>query len=80
VIRALETDVTFGVYHAVSWPSRRRWNLDATVSELGYEPDRGGPWTADGDAEAGLGHLSTCMPGGEDGVPTNSADSAGPSR
>ena len=80
VIRALETDLTFGVYNAVSWPSRRRWNLDPTMSELGYEPDRGGPGTADGDDEAGVGHLSTCVPGGEDETPTNSRDAVGPTR
>jgi uronate dehydrogenase len=56
VTRALETDVRFGVYHAMSWPSRRRWNLDAAMTELGYEPDR----EADVDEEAGVGHLSTC--------------------
>lgn len=40
VIGALEADVKFGVYHAVSWPSRRRWDIDATVRDLGYQPDR----------------------------------------
>src|SRR4051794_10182791 len=52
VVRALETDLAFGVYHAMSWPSRRRWNLDATVRELGYEPDRedGSRDDAGGDA------------------------------
>ncbi len=40
VAGALETDVKFGVYHAVSWPSRRRWDIDATMSELGYRPER----------------------------------------
>jgi hypothetical protein len=54
VVGALETDVKFGVYHAVSWPSRRRWDIDATRSELGYRPERdddapnGGPESADG--------------------------------
>src|SRR3954447_15148779 len=61
VIRSLETDVTFGVYHAMSWPSRRRWNLDATVRELGYEPDREGPLGADDD-DARVAHLSICTP------------------
>jgi NAD-dependent epimerase/dehydratase family protein len=75
VIRALETDVTFGVYHAVSWPSRRRWNLDATVGELGHEPNRKEPWTTDAD-DAGARHLSTCTL--EEGVgPTNQAHSPG---
>lgn len=47
VIGALETDVKFEIYHAVSWPSRRRWDIDATISELGYQPE------ADDDAPAG---------------------------
>jgi hypothetical protein len=61
VIRSLETDVTFGVYHAMSWPSRRRWNLDGTIRELGYEPDREGPLGPDDD-DARVAHLSTCTP------------------
>lgn len=79
VIRALETEVTFGVYHAVSWPSRRRWNLDVSVSQLGYEPDRARPRTAEAD-DAGAEHLSTCTRDGEDGAPTHAADAAGPVR
>jgi NAD+ dependent glucose-6-phosphate dehydrogenase len=39
VLGALETDVKFGVYHAVSWPGRRRWRIDATIDELGYQPE-----------------------------------------
>jgi hypothetical protein len=71
VVRALESNVTFGVYHAMSWPSRLRWSLDTTVAELGYEPDReGGRGEQDG---AGAGHLSTCGPDADDEV---SADSA----
>jgi nucleoside-diphosphate-sugar epimerase len=58
VIRALDTDVAFGVYHAMSWPSRRRWNLEPTMRELGYEPDRESRRGADDDV--GSEHLSTC--------------------
>jgi UDP-glucose 4-epimerase len=65
VLRALQTDVTFGVYHAMSWPSRGRWNLDATIGELGYEPDREARQGGEDPAAAGAGHLSTCRPGGE---------------
>ena len=61
VLRALQTDLTFGVYHAMSWPSRRRWDLGATMGELGYEPDREGP-LADVADDAGAGHVSTCTP------------------
>jgi hypothetical protein len=39
VLGALDTDVKFGVYHAVSWPGRRRWNIEATIDELGYQPE-----------------------------------------
>src|SRR3954447_13431609 len=66
VIRSLETDVRFGVYSAVSWPSRGRWNLDATMKELGYEPDRQAGWEADDGEDAGAEHLSTCTPDGKD--------------
>src|SRR5205085_8946846 len=80
VIRALETDVTFGVYHAMSWPSRRRWNLDATIRELGYEPDREVP-PEGGDAEdAGAGHLSTCTPERQDAGPPADAEAVGADR
>src|SRR3954453_15816969 len=77
VVRALETDVRFGVYSAVSWPSRGRWNLDATIGELGYEPDREGPWQAD-DEGAGAGHLSTCTPDGKDALPPDADDQSRP--
>ena len=68
VLRALDTDVTFGVYHAMSWPSRRRWKLDATIEELGYEPDRQAAIPDDDAADLGRSQLSTCGRGG-DGVP-----------
>jgi nucleoside-diphosphate-sugar epimerase len=58
---ALEADVRFSVYHAMSWPSRHRWSLDATMRELGYRPEPDGRSL---DAEAGAGHLSTCGPDG----------------
>src|SRR3954465_11098302 len=77
VIGALSTDVRFGVYSAVSWPSRSRWNLDATIGELGYEPDREGPWQAD-DEGAGAGHLSTCTPDGKDALPPDADDQSRP--
>jgi NAD+ dependent glucose-6-phosphate dehydrogenase len=60
VVRSLESDRTFGVYHAMSWASRRRWNLDATIAELGYEPDRENGHLGDVSADAGDEHLSTC--------------------
>jgi NAD+ dependent glucose-6-phosphate dehydrogenase len=62
VIGALDTAVPFGVYHALSWPSRWRWSIDAARADLGYEPERD-----DADAalppEAGQGRLSTCAAG-----------------
>ncbi len=59
VIGALETDVKFGVYHAVSWPSRRRWDIGATISDLGYQPevDADAP---EGEPESDDGFLTTC--------------------
>jgi nucleoside-diphosphate-sugar epimerase len=76
VIGALAADVKFGVYPAVSWPSRGRWNLDATIRELGYEPVREGPWQA-ADEDAGAAHLSTCRIDGKDGVPADAGDWSG---
>jgi hypothetical protein len=58
VIGALEADVRFGVYSAVSWPSRRRWNLDSTRRDLGYEADREVREPVGDDA--GAGQLITC--------------------
>ena len=58
VLGALETQVSFGVYHAVSGPSRRRWDIDATRRDLGYEPARDDVLPDD----AGGGHLATCTP------------------
>lgn len=59
VLRALEVDTTFAVYHAMSWPSRRRWDLGPTMRELGYEPDREAAGTGiDGDGASG--HVATC--------------------
>ncbi len=70
VIRALDADVAFGVYHAMSLPSRRRWNLDTTMQELGYEPDREGlRGSRAADVDAGSGHLSTCMVDPANAVP-----------
>jgi nucleoside-diphosphate-sugar epimerase len=59
VLGALETDVKFGVYHAVSWPSRQRWDIDTTISELGYQPevDDDAP---EGGPEPDDGYLATC--------------------
>jgi UDP-glucose 4-epimerase len=80
VNRALETDVTFGVYHAVSWPSRQRWNLDPTRRELGYEPDREAPSGADSDDDSAARHVSTCMPDGADGAAAKPVAEAGSRR
>lgn len=59
VVGALEADVKFGVYHAVSWPSRRRWNIDTTIKELGYQPERGNEESHDAPKSADAA-LATC--------------------
>jgi UDP-glucose 4-epimerase len=62
VIAALDAKGRFGIYHAVSWPSRWRWNIETAMNELGYEPERDdaqGAWVP----EAGGGHVATCGPG-----------------
>ena len=63
VIRALDTDVSFGIYHALSWPSRHRWSIDATISELGYEPElhEGHDDDRDPRSPSGRAPLITCV-------------------
>ena len=56
VIGALDADVKFGVYHAVSWPSRRRWDIGTAVRDLGDEPERSG----DRPPESAEDELTTC--------------------
>ncbi|MGK5683087.1 NAD-dependent epimerase/dehydratase family protein [Actinoplanes sp. URMC 104] len=56
VVGALETDVRFGIYHAVSWGARHRWDLGATMADLGYEPDR------DVEDPPATDELITCRP------------------
>jgi hypothetical protein len=63
VTGALSADLRFGVYNAVSWPSRERWDLRSTISDLGYEPVQGAE--ADDGPDPGAGaeeHLATCTP------------------
>src|SRR3954453_21014074 len=56
VIGALDADVKFGVYHAVSWPSRHRWDIETAVRDLGYEPER----SDDHRLESAEDALTTC--------------------
>jgi nucleoside-diphosphate-sugar epimerase len=61
VRRALDVDVRFGVYPAVSWASGARWDLRTAVEELGYHPAR-----EPGDEDPPqTRHLCTCRPGGQ---------------
>jgi len=70
---ALAADVTFGVYSAVSWASRARWDLRSARAELGYspvgcdepeQPDQG-PASQDPATRAPADvHLCTCDPDG----------------
>ena len=64
VTGALRADVRFGVYNAVSWPSRDRWDLRSTIAELGYQPVRtpDGEGGDDGPDPSADGHLTTCTP------------------
>ncbi len=58
VVRALDAEVRFGVYAAVSEPSQARWDLGTARRELGYEPERiDGHWPAAADVP-----LCTCIP------------------
>ena len=54
VVGALDAEVKFGVYHAVSWPSRRRWDIEATMIDLGYRPARDEPQGRPEPADAAL--------------------------
>ena len=56
VIGALDADVKCGVYHAVSWPSRHRWDIGTAVRDLGYEPER----SDDHPPESAEDALTTC--------------------
>jgi NAD-dependent epimerase/dehydratase family protein len=60
VTGALGTDAQSGVYHAVSWASRRRWDISATMADLGYEPDR----DPEDPPDPGDDFLITCDPSG----------------
>lgn len=64
VVGALTSDVRFGIYHALSATSRRRWMIEATIAELGYEPegdDADAPQPEQGSSRHAE-HLSTCSP------------------
>ena len=63
VIGALTTDVHFGVYHALSRPSRHRWNIDTTIEDLAYEPEDDDR-SADDGLPAAATHLCTCTRAG----------------
>jgi len=39
VWRAIESEVGFGIYYAISGNSRRHWDLSDTVEALGYRPE-----------------------------------------
>ena len=65
VLGALATDVQFGVYHAVSAPSRRRWDIGTTIRDLAYEPESDdGPEEEARRRRVADRHLSTCAPRG----------------
>jgi uronate dehydrogenase len=59
VTGALEADVPSGVYPAVSWAARRRWNIDSTMADLGYDPVR------DADPPDAGEELITCKRSGD---------------
>jgi nucleoside-diphosphate-sugar epimerase len=72
VIGALETAVPFGVYHALSWPSRQRWNIESAVRDLAFEPLRD-DMVISGSPDAAEGHLSTCADARTRRTPTEAA-------
>ena len=39
VARAIETDLGFGIFYAISNNGRRRWDITDTMVSLGYEPE-----------------------------------------
>ena len=63
VLGALTADVGSGMYNAVSWAAKRRWDIGATMLDLGYEPERDGAELPDPDDD----FLITCE---RSGVPT----------
>lgn len=36
---AIESDIPFGTYYAVSENEEKPWSIEKTKQELGYEPD-----------------------------------------
>jgi nucleoside-diphosphate-sugar epimerase len=38
VWRAIESDLTYGIFYAISQNSRRRWDISNTMQQLGYRP------------------------------------------
>lgn len=36
---AIETNISFGTYYAVSENEEKPWSIEKTKQELGYEPD-----------------------------------------
>jgi NAD+ dependent glucose-6-phosphate dehydrogenase len=68
---ALTADVRFGVYSAVSWASRARWDLTSARAELGYSPvgcdepaDPEEATSATATGAPAVVHLCTCDPDG----------------
>ena len=57
VRRAIEAEVTFGLYYAISDNPNRRWSMTNTTLELGYRPQDsvndhlGAPRVIEGGAE-----------------------------
>lgn len=39
VWRAIESDLHYGVFYAISRNSRRRWDITNTIAQLGYQPE-----------------------------------------
>ena len=39
VTKAIESDLGFGIFYAISGNGRRRWDLTETMVRLGYEPE-----------------------------------------
>ena len=37
-IRAIESDVGFGIFYAISGNSGRHWDISETIERLGYRP------------------------------------------
>ena len=57
--RSIESDVGYGIFYAISGNTRRYWDISATQSVLGYEPeDNGEDYAAEIEGKGGRSQIT----------------------